>query len=99
MAGPRRSHSFVLFRITRGHRENLCPVLPVAIFNLHGNRRTDGLAMANSGEDVRPILFNMHAAATAEALLPPPQLPVDEVHIDVQARRQSGNKGDKALAV
>ena len=55
--------------------------------------------MAHPGKDVRPILLNMHAAATAEALLPPPQLPVDKFQIDVEARRQSGNEGDKALAV
>jgi hypothetical protein len=48
---------------------------------------------------MRPILLNMHAAATAEALLPPPQLPVDEFKIDVETRRQSGNEGDEALAV
>jgi hypothetical protein len=41
----------------------------------------------------------MHAAATAEALLAPPQLPVDEFKIDVETRRQSGNEGDEALAV
>ena len=75
------------------------PVFPIAIFDLNGNRRANGLAMAHPGEQVGPVLLNVHAAAPAEALLPPPKLPVDEVHIDVQARRQSRNKGDKALAV
>jgi hypothetical protein len=55
--------------------------------------------MANTREDVGPILLNAHAAATAVALLAPPQLPIDKFHIDVEARRQSGNKGDEALAV
>jgi hypothetical protein len=66
---------------------------------LDGNRRTNGLAMAHPGEDVGTVLLNVHTATTAEALLSPPQLPVDEFKIDVEARRQSGNEGDKALAV
>ncbi len=55
--------------------------------------------MANPGEDVRPVLLDAHAAATAIALLAPPQLPVDKFQIDIEARRQSGNEGDEALAV
>jgi hypothetical protein len=41
----------------------------------------------------------VHAAAAAETLLAPPQLSVDKFQVDVEARRQSGNEGDKALAV
>ena len=55
--------------------------------------------MANPGKDVDPILFDTHTAATAVALLAPPKLPVDKLHIDIEARRQSGNEGDEALAV
>jgi len=89
----------VLCRIAHSHGQNLGPIFPVSIFNLDGNRRTNGLAMAHAGEDVRPVLLNVHAAAAAETLLAPPQLPVDKFQIDVEARRQSGNEGDKALAV
>jgi hypothetical protein len=55
--------------------------------------------MANAGKDVRPVLLDAHAAAAAVALLPPPQLTVDKFQIDVEARRQSGDKGDETLAV
>jgi hypothetical protein len=48
---------------------------------------------------VGAVLLNVHTAATAEALLSPPQLPVDEFKIDVEARRQSRYEGDEALAV
>jgi hypothetical protein len=55
--------------------------------------------MAHPGEDVGAVLLNVHTATTAEALLSPPQLPVDKLKIDVEASRQSRYKGDKALAV
>ena len=55
--------------------------------------------MTNAGKDVRPILLNAHAATTAVALLSPPQLAIDKFQIDVETRRQSGNKGDETLAV
>ena len=55
--------------------------------------------MANAGKDVCPILLNAHAATTAVALLAPPQLAIDKFQIDFEARGQSGNKGDEALAV
>ena len=71
VAGPRGSYGFVLFRVTCSYRQSLGPVFPIAIFDPDGNRRADGLAMADPGEEVGPVLLDAHAAATAEALLPP----------------------------
>jgi hypothetical protein len=55
--------------------------------------------VTNAGKDVGAVLLNAHAAAAAIALLPPPKLAIDKFQIDVEACRQSGNKGDEALAV
>jgi hypothetical protein len=82
VAGTRRSNGLMLGRIARFNGQLLFPVLPVAIDDLDGDGRTDGLAVAHAGKNVRLVGFNLHAAAAAVALLAAPQLAVDEVQID-----------------
>jgi hypothetical protein len=48
---------------------------------------------------VRPIRFDLHAAAPAIALLPSPKLPVDVFQADRDSRRQACESRYQALAV
>jgi hypothetical protein len=48
---------------------------------------------------VRRIALNLHAAATAITLLTPPQFPVNERQLDLQARRQARQNRNQSLAV
>ena len=45
------------------------------------------------------VRFDLHAAAAAITLLPPPQFPVDRVERHRNARGQSGQCCDKALTM
>ena len=72
MPRTRRGHGLMFRRIARTHRQDLFPVLPVAIGDLHGNRRADGVPMPHAGKDVRRIRLDAHAAAAAIALLATP---------------------------
>src|SRR5450631_1368756 len=99
MAGPGRSHRQMLGRIAGLDGKLLFPVLPVAVDDLDGDGRADGFAVAYTAEDMGFIRFDLHAAATAVALLTPPELAVDEFEIDGNPGRQSGDKGDQGLPV
>ncbi len=59
------------------HRESFSPVLPVLIPDENGDGGADGPRIPHTGHNFRAIGFDLHAAAAAVALLPPPQLPID----------------------
>src|SRR5271170_314359 len=75
------------------------PVFPVAIGDLDGDGRADGLAVAHAGEDVDLVGLDLHAAAAAVALLAAPELAVDEVDIDSEAGGQARDERDEGFAV
>src|SRR5580658_676692 len=88
MAGPRRFNGLVFGWIAGLDGQFLFPVLPVAVHDLDGDGRADRFAVAHAGKNVRLVGLDLHSPAAAVALLPPPQLPVDEVEID----RHAGGK-------
>src|SRR5712671_3691304 len=99
MAGTRRSHALVLFRITSLNRQRLLPVFPVFIFQQDRNRRANGLAVTHAGDNVDAVSLNLHASAAAKALLPAPEFTIEECLVDVQASRYAGKKSHQALSV
>src|SRR5271156_5876500 len=89
-----------MFRGVAGrNRQRLRPVLPVAVLNLDGDRRTDRLAVANSGEEMSRILLDAHAAAASVALLAAPEFAIHTSILDRNAGRHSRKQRDQALAV
>src|SRR6202789_1946859 len=52
VAGTRAGHGFVLLRVASFDREDLLPVLPIAVGERHRDGRADGVAVADTGEDV-----------------------------------------------
>src|ERR1700722_18985329 len=80
-------------------RQLLLPVFPVAIDELHGNRRADSLAVAHAGEDVSLVGLNLNPAAAAIALLGTPKLGIYEVEANGRAGGNSGDQRDESLAV
>src|ERR1700679_2133739 len=99
MSGTRRGHGFMLCWISDPHGQNFFPVLPVAVGNLHGYRRTDGAAMPYAGKDVSGVCLDAHATAATIPLLTAPQFPVDEVLVDFEPCRESLHQRDQGLAV
>jgi hypothetical protein len=75
------------------------PVFPVAIFEKHGNGRTDCLCVTYAGEDSGGIALDFHSAAAAVTLLPTPQFVVYKVLRDFKSSGQAGNKCDQGFAV
>ena len=77
----------------------LLPILPIAIHELNGDGRTDGLTMAHAGEDVSLVGLDLHAAAAAIALLAAPKLAIDKIEVDWNACRNPGNQRNESLAM
>ena len=99
VAGTRRGDRLVLGGIAGLDGQLLFPVLPVAVGNLDGNGRADGLAVAYAAEDVGLVGFDLHPPAAAIALLAPPQLAVDEIEIDGHVGGQPGEESDEGFSV
>src|SRR3954453_18028082 len=94
-----RRNSLMLCRIACAHRQNLFPVLPVAVGDLHGHRRADGPPMPHSGEDMSGVRLDAHAAAAPVPLLAPPQLSIDECLVDFEACGKPLHQRNQGLAV
>ena len=77
MARTRRLHRLVFCRVALAHRQRLVPVLPVAIFNQHGNGRADGVALAHAAQNACVVVLDLHASAAAKALLAAPEFVID----------------------
>src|SRR5208337_5244844 len=92
-------HPLVLGRIARFDRKRVGPVLPVLILEQNCDGRTDGAAVAHSGENVRLVALNLHAPATTVTLLTPPEFAVEKRLIDFQTGGHTGEKGNQRFSV
>src|SRR5947209_7722416 len=99
MSRTRRGYALMFFRIACLHRKYFLPVFPVAIFEKNGNGGANGLSMAHSRDKMRGVFFDLHPAAAAKSLLPSPKLAINELLIDIHARRNPGDEGHQGLTV
>ncbi len=99
VAGPGTGDRLVLAWVAGFDGEQLFPVLPVTVSQCHGDRRTDGVAVAHTGEHMRGVLLDAHATAAAVAPLPAPELMVQELAVKWNSRGQPADEGDERLAV
>ncbi len=99
MAGTRGGDGLVLFGVTGFDGEDLFPVLPVLVGERHGDRRADGLAVADAGKDVGGVALDAHAAAATVALLATPEFVVEEGLVDGNARGETADEGYERFAV
>ncbi len=81
------------------HRQRLLPIFPIAIFDAHGDGRTDCLSVTHAGENVRGVFFDALAAAAAVAELAAMQFALNKFKVHAHARRESGDPGDQSLSV
>jgi hypothetical protein len=86
-------------RISLFNRKLLLPVLPVAIFEEHGDGRTNCLSVTYTREDSGGIALDFHPAAAAVTLLPAPQFVINKVLRDFKSSGEAGNKGNQRFAV
>ena len=77
----------------------LLPVHPVAIADQQRDRRAGGDAVADAGEDLGAVAFDLHAAAAAVAALAAAELSVERVDIELEARGHAVHGDDQRLAV
>src|SRR5205814_441885 len=80
-------------------RQRFLPVLPIFVFQQDSDGRADGLAMTHTGEEVRAVALDLHTAAAAVALLPPPQFTVHKRLIHGNAGGQAADGTDQRLAM
>ena len=76
---------FVLHRLgleDRLARHDLFPVNKITILDQQGDGRTKRLAVSDAGKNLHFILFDLHPAAAAIALLSTPEFVIDGVDID-----------------
>src|SRR5579871_3433875 len=99
MAGTRGGHNLMLGRIACLNRQGIEPIFPVAVVEQNRDGRTNGSAMADAGENMGCIALDLHAAAAAKALLPPPKFVVHNLLIDLDTRRKAGQKRYKRFSV
>jgi hypothetical protein len=92
VAGAGRRDALVFRGIAFADRQRFLPVFPVAVFELDGNGRSDGHAVAYAGKNVGGVALDLHAAAAAVALLATPEFPVEERPGRFSDRR-AGRKG------
>ena len=78
---------------------DLLPILPVAILDDHRDRRAEGLAGADAGEELDGVLLDLHASPATVALLASRELGVDVVSNQRQARGHSFKNAHERLAV
>src|SRR5260370_14593832 len=67
----------------------LGPADEIAIPNQKAQRRTQGEAEANTGEDFSGVLFDLHPAAPTVALLPARQIAIDGLRLELQPGREA----------
>src|SRR5664279_5063133 len=98
-AGPVDRFILAFFGVLGFNGKRSHPVLPVFVFDEYGDGSADGLRVPNAGDDVNAIGFNLHASAPPEALLPPPELPVQVLDTDWDSSRKAGQSSDKTRPV
>ena len=67
VARTRRRHAFVFLRIAGLNRQRLFPILPVAIFEHHGDGRADRLAVMDARKESAPGRFRSSCARRAQS--------------------------------
>src|SRR5438874_1276205 len=84
-----------------GHRDphRRLPVLPVAVGDAQRDRRAEGGAPADAGQDVDLIALDLHASTAAVAALAPGEVAVDIGFGQRQAGRDAVDDGDQCLTV
>src|SRR6202162_1428077 len=85
--------------VTFANGQGFLPILPIFIFELHGNGGAYGHAVTDAGENVSGVLFDLHAAAAAIALLPAPEFAVEKGLVDSQSSGQAGKEAYQSFAV
>src|SRR5215510_1369879 len=82
MARPRFGNGDALVAVFRERGHFLGPILPVLVFDSHGDRRSHGLAPPDSRPDLNLVFFDQHAAAATVSLLATPKVVIDFLDID-----------------
>ena len=77
----------------------LLPVDPVAVANEQGDRGAGRAAVANAGDDLGAVAFDLHPAAAAVAALATTELGVQGVDIDLETRGHPVEGHHERLAV
>ncbi len=85
--------------LRRLHGHLVLPVAPVAVADQQRNRSSSRHAETNPGQDLGLVRLYLHPCPAAVSLLPAPQLPVDELRRDTQARGHSVHNGGQRLPV
>src|ERR1019366_1259848 len=81
------------------HRQRLSPVLPVVVSQEHGDGRANRMSMPYAAQNVCRVALDLHAAAAPVTLLAAPQFAVDELEIDCQPRRHTGEQRDQRFSM
>src|SRR5258708_10931424 len=92
-------NSDVIVAIFRQGGHFLCPVFPIAILDAQSDGRTDSFAPTDSRTNLRLVLLDKHAPATAVALLAAPKIVVDFVDSDGKPRRYPIDDHGQTVAV
>ena len=85
--GQRAARCAVLGAVFDGH--GAFPVGPVAIFDAQGDRRADGLPVADAGQRLDVVFLDFLPAAAPVAQLPAVQFAIDEIEVHAQTGRQA----------
>src|SRR6185295_12225565 len=70
-----------------------------SVHDLEGQDAAQGVALAHPGDDLRLVLFELHAGAAAVAALAPGELGVDGLGVQGAAVGEALDRGDEALPV
>src|SRR6185437_617368 len=90
MTWPGPGYGLVLRRGSFFDGKRLRPVFPIGIGDEDSDGRTDRAAMAHARNDMGAVRLDFHPAATAKALLTPPELVVNCILGDRDAGREPG---------
>src|SRR5262249_12485386 len=91
--------ALVLAAVDIFDRQCLGPILPIAVADNDGDRRTDRLRVTHTGDNFGAVGLDLHAPAAAIALLAPPQLPVYRIDGNRYAGGESLKRGREAFAM
>ena len=71
----------------------------ILVFDPERDRRAEGFAMTDAGEDLDGVGLDLHPSAAAVALLAPPKLVVDRGDVDIETGGNALDDGDEGFAV
>jgi hypothetical protein len=85
--------------VSFAYRQRFLPIFPISIVELNGNGRTDGLALADAGENVTGVALNLHASAAAVSLLAAPKFTVQKALIHFKPSGHARKESDKSFSM